>query len=107
MHLEDLPACLHYSDDWDVLNDEDWEDTYDDPKVEADVSTATNSYKVYTFLYNKRHNPANVTPLKQCINNLTHSLLQQGDFMRRTGFGSPPSAVKDIKTYVCIDGKKV
>ena len=25
-----------------------------------------NSYKVYTFLHNKRHNPANVMPLKQC-----------------------------------------
>ena len=38
--LEDLTACLHYSDDWDVMSDGDWEDTYDDSKLEADVSTA-------------------------------------------------------------------
>ena len=38
--LEDLTACLHYSDDWDVMGDADWEDTHCDPKVEADVSTA-------------------------------------------------------------------
>ena len=38
--LEDLTACLHYSDDWDVMGDDDREDTYGDPKVEVDVSTA-------------------------------------------------------------------
>ena len=32
--LDDMMGCLHYSDDWDVL------DTYNDSKVEADVSTA-------------------------------------------------------------------
>ena len=41
-------------------------------------------------------------PLKQCIHNLTHSLLQQGDFMRRRGVGSPPSAVTDIRTYQSV-----
>jgi len=43
--LEDLTACLHYSDDWDVMSDDDWEDTYGDPKVEADVSTAAHRLK--------------------------------------------------------------
>jgi len=43
--LEDLTGCLHYSDDWDVLGDEDWEDTYCDHKVEADVSTAAHRLK--------------------------------------------------------------
>jgi len=66
-----------------------------------------NSYKVYTFLYNKHHNPDNVMPSKQCIQNSTHSVLQQGYLMRQRRVGAPPSAVKDITTYVCSDGKQV
>ena len=27
--LEDLTSSLHYSDDWDVMGDEDWLDVYD------------------------------------------------------------------------------
>jgi hypothetical protein len=34
--LEDLTVCLHYSDNWDYKDD--WDDIYDDPKVEADAS---------------------------------------------------------------------
>ena len=36
---------MHYSDDWDVRGDDDWEDIYDDPKVEAGVSTAAHQLK--------------------------------------------------------------
>jgi hypothetical protein len=39
--LEDLNACLHYSDDWEVMGDGNWDDTYDDPKVSAAPSTAS------------------------------------------------------------------
>ena len=41
--LEDLTACLHYSDDWE--SDGDWDDIYDDIKVEADPSTASHRTK--------------------------------------------------------------
>jgi hypothetical protein len=37
---EDLTACLHYSADWEVMGDGVCGDTYDDPKVEANASTA-------------------------------------------------------------------
>ena len=43
--LEDLTTCLHYSDDWDVDEDQNWEDTYDDVKVEAAASTASHRLK--------------------------------------------------------------
>ena len=46
-------------------------------------------------------------PLKECIHNWTRSLLQQGEEVRQRGVGSPPSAVKDITTSVCSDGRKV
>jgi hypothetical protein len=41
--LEDLTVCLHYSDDWEC--NDDWEDIYDDPKVEADASMASHRVK--------------------------------------------------------------
>jgi hypothetical protein len=43
--LQDLTTCLHYSDDWDVDEDQNWEDTYDDVKVEATPSTASHRLK--------------------------------------------------------------
>jgi hypothetical protein len=43
--LEDLNASLHYSDDWKVMGDGDWDDTYDDPKVSAASSTASHRLK--------------------------------------------------------------
>jgi hypothetical protein len=43
--LEDLTTCLHYSDDWEVDEDQNWEDTYDDVKVEAAASTASHRLK--------------------------------------------------------------
>jgi hypothetical protein len=39
--LEDLTACLHYSDDWDPEDNGIWDDIYNDPKVVAPPSTAT------------------------------------------------------------------
>jgi hypothetical protein len=41
-----------------------------------------NAYKVYCYLYRKHHPDEVVMPLKDCIHNLTHSLLQRGDEMR-------------------------
>ena len=41
--LEDLTVCLHYSDDWEC--NDNWEDIYDDPKVEADPGTASHRLK--------------------------------------------------------------
>jgi hypothetical protein len=43
--LEDLTACLHYSDDWDPKDDGVWDDIYKDAKVEADPSTAPHRLK--------------------------------------------------------------
>jgi hypothetical protein len=43
--------------------------------------------------------------LKDCINNLTHSLLQQGDDMRQRLPGCPPSACKDLTSTVSGDGR--
>jgi hypothetical protein len=39
--MEDLTGCLHYSDDWEPMGDDNWDDVYDYPKVEADPSTAS------------------------------------------------------------------
>jgi hypothetical protein len=41
--LEDLTVCLHYRDDWEC--DDNWDDVYDDPKVEADASMASHQLK--------------------------------------------------------------
>jgi hypothetical protein len=44
--LEDLTACLHYSDDWDPEDNGVWDDIiYDDPKIVAPPSTATHRLK--------------------------------------------------------------
>ena len=66
-----------------------------------------NAYKIYTSLYTKHHNAKDLMPLKECINNLTHSLLQQGDDMRKRGVGAPSSAVKDLTTSISGDGYKL
>ncbi|OEU07038.1 hypothetical protein FRACYDRAFT_252509 [Fragilariopsis cylindrus CCMP1102] len=44
--------------------------------------------------------------LKECIHNLTHSLLQQGAPMRKRGYGSTPNPTKDITTSSSVDGRK-
>jgi hypothetical protein len=38
--VEDLTSCLHYSDDWELMGDGIWSDTYDDLRVIADPFTA-------------------------------------------------------------------
>jgi hypothetical protein len=43
--MEDLTSCLHYSDDWELMGDGIWSDTYDDPKVIADPFTAVHRLK--------------------------------------------------------------
>jgi hypothetical protein len=43
--MEDLTGCLHYSDDWELMGDGIWSDTYDDAKVVADPSTASHRLK--------------------------------------------------------------
>jgi hypothetical protein len=40
-----LNACLHYSDNWEVMGDGDWDDTYNDPQVSAAPSTASHRFK--------------------------------------------------------------
>jgi hypothetical protein len=41
--LDDLTACLHYSDDWE--SDGNWNDIYVDVKVKADEPTASHRLK--------------------------------------------------------------
>ena len=55
-----------------------------------------NAYKVNCYLFKKYHPGQVVIPLKECIHNLTHSLLQQGAPMRKIGCGVSPKATKDI-----------
>jgi hypothetical protein len=43
--LEDLTGCSHYSDDWEVMGDYNWEDICDDVKVIADPSVALHRLK--------------------------------------------------------------
>jgi hypothetical protein len=38
--MEDLTSCLYYSDDWELMGDGVWGDTYDDSKMIADPFTA-------------------------------------------------------------------
>ena len=40
-----------------------------------------NAYKIHCYLFKKHHPTKVVMPLKECIHNLTHSLLQRGDPM--------------------------
>jgi hypothetical protein len=64
-----------------------------------------NAYKLYYYLYKKHHPGRKAMELKDCINNLTHSLLQQGDDMRQRLPGCPPSATKDLTSTVSGDGR--
>ena len=43
--------------------------------------------------------------MKDCINNLTHSLLQQGDEIRQRSYGFPPLPTKDLATTSSGDGR--
>jgi hypothetical protein len=43
--LEDLTGCLHYSDDWDVKGNDNWNDVYNGSKVVANASMASHRLK--------------------------------------------------------------
>jgi hypothetical protein len=60
------------------------------------------------FFY-KKHHPERpvIMLLKDCIHNLTHSLLQRGDPMRKRGTGIPPNATKDTTTSSSVDGRTI
>jgi hypothetical protein len=66
-----------------------------------------NAYKVYCCLYKKYHPGRDPMKLKDCINNLTHSLLQQGPSMRERGVGAPPNPVKNLETSSSGEGKRI
>jgi hypothetical protein len=66
-----------------------------------------NAYKVYCCLYKMYHPGRDPMKLKDCINNLTHSLLQQGPTMRQRGVGAPPSATKNLETSCSGEGRSI
>jgi hypothetical protein len=66
-----------------------------------------NAYKVYCVLYKKHHTGRKPMELKPCINNLTHSLLQEGEEMRQRGYGAPPSATKDVTSTSSGEGRRI
>jgi hypothetical protein len=68
---------------------------------------SNNAYKVYVCLHNKHHLGRAPMPLRECINDLTHSLLQQGLNMRQREYGAPPSARKDITTSSSGEGRSI
>jgi hypothetical protein len=45
--------------------------------------------------------------MKDCINNLTHSLLQQGEDIRQRSYGAPPSVTKDLTSSFSTDGRAI
>ena len=66
-----------------------------------------NTYRIYCYLF-KKHHPGQVAmPLKECIHNLTHLLLQQGAPLRKRGYGVSSKATKDITTSSSVDRRKV
>jgi hypothetical protein len=68
---------------------------------------SNNAYKVFVCLHKKHHPDRKPMPLRECINNLTHTLLQQGLHMRQRGYGAPPSATKDISTSSSGEGRSI
>ncbi|MGK3754794.1 MAG: hypothetical protein ACI8RD_007103 [Bacillariaceae sp.] len=61
--------------------------------------------KLYCSLYKKYHPGRDPMELKDCLNNLTRSLLQQGGDMRQRGPGIPPSATKNLTSTTSSDGQ--
>jgi len=45
--------------------------------------------------------------LKDCINNVTHSLLQEGEDIRQRSYGAPPSVTKDLTSTSSGDGRAI
>jgi hypothetical protein len=68
--------------------------------------TCNNSYSFFCALYNIiYHQGRTPMELKDCINNVSHSLLQEGDDIRQRSYGAPPSATKDITSTTLSDGR--
>jgi hypothetical protein len=66
---------------------------------------ANNAYKKYCVLYTIHHPGRAPMEMKDCINNLTHSLLQQGEDIRQRSYGATPSATKDLTSTTSGDGR--
>jgi hypothetical protein len=45
--------------------------------------------------------------LKDCINNVTHSLLQEGEDIRQRSYSAPPSVTKDLTSTSSGDGRAI
>jgi hypothetical protein len=45
--------------------------------------------------------------LKDCINNVTHSLLQEGEDIRQRSYGAPSSITKDLTSSTLTDGRAI
>jgi hypothetical protein len=69
--------------------------------------TSNNSYNFFCGLYNKYHPGRDPMELKDCINNATHSLLQEGDDIRQRSYGPPPSVTKDLSSSTSSDGRAI
>jgi len=54
--MKDLTRCLHYTDDWDLEEDDQWETLYTDPKIEAHDATAEHrrKFSMVEDAYNRR-----------------------------------------------------
>jgi len=62
---------------------------------------------MYCCLHKKYHPGRDPMELKDCINNLTHSLLQQGNDMRQRRVGAPLSASKNLTSTTSGGGRSV
>jgi hypothetical protein len=69
--------------------------------------TSNNSYNFFCALYNKYHPGRDPMELKDCINNVTHSLLQEGEDIRQRSYGAPPSVTKDLTSSTSTDGRAI
>jgi hypothetical protein len=79
------------------------------PKLAARFSNMNlnNAYKIYCLLYKKHYPKRKAMKLKPCINNLTHSLLQEGEEIRQRGVGAPPSATKNLDSSCSGEGRGI
>jgi hypothetical protein len=69
--------------------------------------TSNNSYNFFCALYKKYHPSRDPMELKDCINNVTHSLLQEGEDIRQRSYGAPPSVTKDLTSTSSGDGRAI
>jgi hypothetical protein len=69
--------------------------------------TSNNSYNFFCALYTKYHPGKDPMELKDCINNVTHSLLQEGDDIRQRSYDAPPSLTKDLISSTSSDGRAI